>query len=89
MAKWTTYIRKNDGVVVKALQFNSKDPRVWPSMLVPWTAIDEPQPRDMSWGYIERPFGHLHVRHGDWIVKCPDGQVTTYRDEAFKNTFKK
>jgi hypothetical protein len=89
MTKYTKYMRKHDGVVVKALHFNAKDPRLWPSMLVPWTASGLPQPIDMSWGYIERPFGRIHVLHDDWIVKYPDGQIASYKPQAFNNTFKK
>lgn len=69
---------------VEAVQF---DPNAmpWPECVKPWPP-DKPQPRDMSWGYIEFSTGRVHVRAGDWLV-TREKDVVVYSDKTFNEIF--
>ena|ERR1700676_615592 len=71
---------------VEAEQFLPQN-RPWPGYVHPWSEKGV-QPRDMSWGYIERPGGDIHVMAGDWILVNAQGYVFTCSDDLFRVLYK-
>jgi hypothetical protein len=72
-------------VVIEAEQFQP-DKFPWPAGVVPWT-VDEPRPRDMSWGYINTLEGKMSVIAGDWIITGVKGEIYPCKPDIFAATY--
>jgi len=72
-------------VAIEAVQFNPHH-HPWPDGVIPWPK-DGPQPKNMSWGYIETLEGNHHVIAGDWIITGVKGEKYPCKDEIFKATY--
>lgn len=68
---------------IEAVQFDPHSE--WPECVKSWGA--GPQPRDMSWGYIEVMGGDIHIRGGDWIFKDDNGNYTALSNDVFNKIY--
>lgn len=66
---------------IEATQFDPHEQ--WHEAVRSWG--EGPVPRDMSWGYIDRPGeGKIHICAGDWIFKDEHGMWDAMRNDIFK-----
>lgn len=76
--------KKKGPEIIEAIRFDPH--KGWPDMIIPWDM--KAQPRDMSWGYIDRPGeGRIHIRATDWIFKDENGMWDALSDQVFRQMY--
>lgn len=79
-----TKFKKKGQSEIEATQFDPRDN--WVECVKRWEIGKAP--RDMSWGYIDRPGeGKIHVLAGDWIFKDEHGMWTAMHEYHFQNIY--
>lgn len=73
-------------VIIEATRFDPHQ-MPWPDGVISWSG--QPQPRDMSWGYIQTLEGKMHVMAGDWIITGIAGEKYPCKDSIFRATYER